>query len=64
MWMIGAIFTLRRVTPVIKSIRNARPMGDLYPHRGDQKMKYLGAWLVGVPTSLILLWFVMNQTGC
>jgi hypothetical protein len=27
-------------------------------------MKYGIAWLVGVPTSLILLWFVANQVGC
>ena len=27
-------------------------------------MKYLFAWLVGVPTSLIVLWFVANQVGC
>jgi hypothetical protein len=27
-------------------------------------MKYVLAWLVGVPTSLIVLWFVANQKGC
>jgi hypothetical protein len=27
-------------------------------------MKYGIAWLVGVPTSVILLWFVVNQVGC
>lgn len=27
-------------------------------------MKYGIAWLVGVPTSLIVLWFVLNQVGC
>ena len=27
-------------------------------------MKYVLAWLVGVPTSLIVLWFVANQAGC
>ncbi len=27
-------------------------------------MKYGIAWLLGVPTSLILLWFVLNQVGC
>ena len=27
-------------------------------------MKYGVAWLLGVPTSLVLLWFVANQMGC
>lgn len=27
-------------------------------------MKYGIAWLVGVPTSVILLWFLANQVGC
>ena len=27
-------------------------------------MKYGVAWLLGVPGSLVLLWFVANQMGC
>jgi len=27
-------------------------------------MKYGVAWLLGVPGSLIVLWFVANQMGC
>ena len=27
-------------------------------------MKYGAAWLLGVPVSLIALWFVANQMGC
>lgn len=27
-------------------------------------MKYGVAWMLGVPTSLILLWFLANQMGC
>jgi hypothetical protein len=27
-------------------------------------MKYGVAWLLGVPVSLIALWFVVNQMGC
>jgi hypothetical protein len=27
-------------------------------------MKYGLAWLVGVPFSLVFLWFVLNQVGC
>jgi len=27
-------------------------------------MKYIGAYLLGIPASLILLWFVLNQVGC
>jgi hypothetical protein len=27
-------------------------------------MKYGVAWLLGVPVSLIGLWFIANQVGC
>jgi hypothetical protein len=27
-------------------------------------MKYGLAWLVGVPGSIVVLWFVANQMGC
>ena len=27
-------------------------------------MKYGIAWLLGVPTSIIVLWFAANQMGC
>jgi hypothetical protein len=27
-------------------------------------MKYLAAWFIGVPFSLIALWFMANQVGC
>ena len=27
-------------------------------------MKYGVAWLLGVPVSLIGLWFIVNQMGC
>jgi hypothetical protein len=27
-------------------------------------MKYGVAWLLGVPFSLIVLWFAANQVGC
>lgn len=27
-------------------------------------MKYGVAWLLGVPFSLVALWFVANQMGC
>ncbi len=27
-------------------------------------MKYGVAWLLGVPVSLIALWFVVSQMGC
>lgn len=27
-------------------------------------MKYGIAWLLGVPGSLVVLWFVANQMGC
>jgi hypothetical protein len=27
-------------------------------------MKYLLGWLLGIPASIILLWFVANQAGC
>jgi hypothetical protein len=28
------------------------------------EMKYGVAWLLGVPVSIIALWFVANQMGC
>jgi len=27
-------------------------------------MKYLAAWFIGVPFSLVALWFMANQVGC
>jgi hypothetical protein len=27
-------------------------------------LKYLVAWLLGVPFSIIVLWFLANQAGC
>jgi hypothetical protein len=27
-------------------------------------MKYFVAWMLGVPLSLVVLWFVGNQVGC
>jgi hypothetical protein len=32
--------------------------------RREWVMKYGVAWLLGVPVSLIALWFVVNQMGC
>jgi hypothetical protein len=32
--------------------------------REGPEMKYGVAWLLGVPVSLIALWFVANQMGC
>jgi hypothetical protein len=31
---------------------------------GRETMKYGVAWLLGVPVSIIALWFVANQMGC
>jgi len=33
-------------------------------HADKSFMKYLFAWLVGVPGFLIIGWFLLNQTGC
>lgn len=30
----------------------------------EPSMKYGIAWLLGVPVSIIALWFVANQMGC
>jgi hypothetical protein len=30
----------------------------------ELRMKYGVAWLLGVPVSIIALWFVANQMGC
>jgi hypothetical protein len=32
--------------------------------RAEEQMKYGIAWLLGVPTSIIVLWFLANQMGC
>jgi hypothetical protein len=41
------------------------PLVHQLPNLGNAcAMKYGVAWLVGVPTSIILLWFVVNQVGC
>ena len=31
---------------------------------GRYEMKYGVAWLLGVPVSVIGLWFIANQMGC
>jgi hypothetical protein len=31
---------------------------------GETTMKYGVAWLLGVPVSIIALWFIANQMGC
>lgn len=33
-------------------------------HEKERVMKYGVAWLLGVPVSIIALWFVANQMGC
>src|ERR1700690_3421036 len=43
---------------------SAKPAGrnsDCTNLAGRITMKYLGAWILGVPTGLILLWFVFNH---
>ena len=30
-------------------------------HKGGVRMRYLFAWLLGVPTGLIVLWFLFSQ---
>jgi hypothetical protein len=39
---------------------------NLCPELGEKErvMKYGVAWLLGVPVSIIALWFVANQMGC
>jgi hypothetical protein len=27
-------------------------------------MRYIAAWLLGVPFGIIVLWFLANQVGC
>jgi len=39
------------------------PLNDGIVERRDE-MKYGVAWLLGVPVSIIALWFVVNQMGC
>lgn len=39
---------------------------EFVPRIGEKErvMKYGVAWLLGVPVSIIALWFVANQMGC
>ena len=39
-----------------------QPITELNERSGV--MKYGVAWLLGVPVSIIALWFVANQMGC
>jgi len=39
-----------------------RFMTELCERRAE--MKYGVAWLLGVPVSIIALWFIANQMGC
>ena len=40
-----------------------QPMTDSLFEEEDN-MKYGVAWLLGVPVSIIALWFVVSQVGC
>ena len=31
---------------------------------GDSAMRYIVAWLLGVPLSVIALWYVVGHTAC
>jgi hypothetical protein len=31
---------------------------------GGTLMRYIVAWMLGVPFGLIVLWFLANQVGC
>ena len=43
-----------------------RAITNLFPNLGEKErvMKYGVAWLLGVPVSIIALWFIANQMGC
>jgi hypothetical protein len=30
----------------------------------EELMRYIVAWLLGVPFGIIVLWFLANQAGC
>ena len=40
---------------------NARTDRRLQHREVEVHMKYLGAWILGVPTGLIVLWFLFNH---
>ena len=42
------------------TVRRVR-MSNWRHNGGDFVMRYLFAWLLGVPTGLIVLWFLFNQ---
>ncbi len=62
-------FPIREALP-LRSLRLrgtllAQARGAAHSSRGKvDAMKYGLAWLVGVPFSLVFLWFVLNQVGC
>jgi len=47
-------------------ISNGLPAGPAIAQvdSGGGEMKYMVAWALGIPGSLIVLWFLLNQTGC
>jgi hypothetical protein len=35
-----------------------------YPNDGGLNMRYIVAWMLGVPFSVIVLWYVVGHTAC
>jgi hypothetical protein len=67
MWLLNALITtsavvIATVMPDLLGMHVA-PLNDGIVERRDE-MKYGVAWLLGVPVSIIALWFVVNQMGC
>ena len=41
----------------------ARCLHNITPEERNE-MKYLAAWMLGIPGGIIVLWFLLNQTAC
>jgi hypothetical protein len=38
--------------------------GSLLSIGGGENMRYIAAWLLGVPLSVIAIWYVIGNTAC
>ena len=36
----------------------------LLPSRGGGRMRYIVAWLLGVPLSVIVIWYIVGHAAC
>jgi hypothetical protein len=64
---LRAISTNRQLTrprtlPACSGTSRARRVFGI--RRAEGVMRFVGAWLLGVPFSLIVLWYLISQVAC